>query len=455
MSAPLTASVVIAGAGIAGVAAAHELAVRRGVRDVVLVDDRAPLTLTSDKSTECYRNWWPGPDGAMVALVNASIDRLEELAAESGNAFHLTRRGYVFATADPARVEPLRRESEEISRFGAGPLRVHDAGGSAYAPSAAEGLDAALTGADLLLDRALIRRHFPYLAEDTVALLHARRCGWMSAQQLGMYLLERARERGLRLVRAHVDGIDVAARRVRAVRTSAGTIATESVVDAAGPFAGGIARMAGCDLPLHNELHAKVAFRDTEQAVPRGAPFLIWLDPQRLYVSDDERRGLAGERAEWLGRMFPPGVHLRPEGGPRSDALLLIWGYEEGSREVVWPPAFDPSYAEICLRGLVRMIPALARYVARTPKPVIDGGYYTKTRENRPLVGPLPVAGLYALCAFGGFGIMAACGAASLLADHLTAAALPDHAPAFLLSRYDDPGYLARIERWGAATGQL
>ncbi len=428
---------------------------RRGLRDVVLVDERAPLTLTSDKSTECYRNWWPGPDGAMVALMNASIDRLEALAEESGNAFHLTRRGYVFATADPARIDGLRRESEGISGFGAGPLRVHQGDDAAYVPSAPDGVDASLTGADLLLGGPLVRRRFPYLAADTLAVLHARRCGWMSAQQLGMYLLERARAAGLRFLRARAEEIEVAAGAVRSVRTSAGTVAAERVVDAAGPYAGELARTAGCDLPLHSELHAKVAFRDTEQAVPRGAPFLIWIDPQRLYLSDDERRRLGGERAEWLERVFPPGAHLRPEGGPASDALLLIWGYEDRTAEPVWPPAFDPSYAEICLRGLVRMVPALSRYVGRTPKPVIDGGYYTKTRENRPLVGPLPVRGLYADCAFGGFGIMAAAGAASLLADHLTGVPLPDHAPAFLLSRYADPAYLARIERWGTSTGQL
>ena len=72
MSAP-TAEVVICGAGIAGIAAAYHLAVRRGVRGVVLVDEGAPLSLTSDKSTECYRNWWPGPGDDMVALMNRSI----------------------------------------------------------------------------------------------------------------------------------------------------------------------------------------------------------------------------------------------------------------------------------------------------------------------------------------------------------------------------------------------
>src|SRR5438046_9222314 len=106
MSAP-TADVVICGAGIAGVAAAYHLAVRRGVTDVVLVDERPPLSLTSDKSTECYRNWWPGPGDDMVALMNRAIDLLEELAPDSGNAFRMNRRGYLFATADPAQVPVL------------------------------------------------------------------------------------------------------------------------------------------------------------------------------------------------------------------------------------------------------------------------------------------------------------------------------------------------------------
>jgi sarcosine oxidase subunit beta len=74
-----TCEVVICGAGIAGIAAAYHLAVKQGVRNVVLVDERPPMTLTSDKSTEAYRNWWPGPDDAMLRFMNRSIDLLEEL----------------------------------------------------------------------------------------------------------------------------------------------------------------------------------------------------------------------------------------------------------------------------------------------------------------------------------------------------------------------------------------
>lgn len=98
-----TADVVICGAGIAGIATAYHLAVNQGIREVVIVDERPPLSLTSDKSTECYRNWWPGPGNAMVSLMNRSIDILEELARESGNSFALNRRGYLYATADPHR----------------------------------------------------------------------------------------------------------------------------------------------------------------------------------------------------------------------------------------------------------------------------------------------------------------------------------------------------------------
>ena len=102
-----TAEVVICGAGIAGIAAAYHLAVKQGVRNVVLVDERPPMSLTSDKSTEAYRNWWPGPDDAMVRFMNRSIDLLEELDTESVHRLLLNRRGYLYATGNPAHVPHL------------------------------------------------------------------------------------------------------------------------------------------------------------------------------------------------------------------------------------------------------------------------------------------------------------------------------------------------------------
>src|SRR5690349_8474904 len=121
-----TAEIVICGAGIAGVAAAYHLAVKQGMPNVALVEPGAPLSLTSDKSTEAYRNWWPGPGDAMVAFMNRSIDLLEEIARATGNSIQLNRRGYLYATADPARIPLLRQGAEEAATLGAGRLRIHN-----------------------------------------------------------------------------------------------------------------------------------------------------------------------------------------------------------------------------------------------------------------------------------------------------------------------------------------
>lgn len=449
------ANVVICGAGIAGISAAYHLAVRRRVTDVVLVDERPPLSLTSDKSTECYRNWWPGPGEAMVSLMNRSIDILEDLAHESGNTFRLNRRGYLYATADPSRIGEFRRAAEEAATLGAGAARSHSTDAS-YVPAPAEGFEGQPTGSDLIVAPSLIRAHFPYLSHRTLAVLHARRCGWLSAQQLGMYLLERARESGVRFLNAQVAGVDLEGSRVGAVRLADGTtIATESLVNAAGPFLKDVGRMIGVDLPVLCELHAKVAFRDVAGVFPREAPLLIWTDPQRLPWLEEDRAafGESEETRALLGE-FPSGAHARPEGGRQSNAFLGLWPYHTPPVEPVLPPQYDPRYPEIVLRGLATMLPALSSYFEKFPRPVVDGGYYTKTRENRPLIGRLPVEGAYVIGALSGFGVQAACAAGELLAAHVVGAPLPAYALAFSLDRYQDPAYQRLLEHWGTS-GEL
>ncbi|MEN9938848.1 MAG: hypothetical protein RLZZ387_5427 [Chloroflexota bacterium] len=472
--------VVVCGAGIAGVAAAWALA-ERGAR-VLLVDERPPLSLTSDKSTECYRNLWPGPGDAMVRLMNRSIDLLEQLADESDNVFGLNRRGYLYATADPAGPALLRAAAEKSCVLGAGELRVH--GGDqrrkaevgrelalgqvvvpvvgrrssvvGYVPAPAHGYRGQPDGADLLLDRALIRRHFPYLSERVTAVLHARRCGWLSAQQLGTYLLERARAVGACLALARVEEVDVTNGSVAGVRLrGAEDVRAGCFVNAAGPLLREVGRMLGLELPVYSERHRKLAFEDRLGVVPRDAPMLIWADPVELSWSDEERALLAEapETHHLLGRL-PAGAHTRPEGHGASQWLLALWAYDAEPVDEVFPLPADEQFAEVALRGVAEMIPGLRAYVERPPRPVLDGGYYTKTRENRPLVGPLEVRGAYILGALSGYGVMAACGAADLLAAHVTGGPLPSYAAALSPARYRDPAYQALLEDWGE-TGQL
>jgi glycine/D-amino acid oxidase-like deaminating enzyme len=479
-----TAEIVICGAGIAGVAAAYHLAVKQGMRDVVLIEPGAPLALTSDKSTEAYRNWWPGPGDAMVAFMNRSIDLLEEIARTTDDRIQLNRRGYVYATADPARVALLRQAAEEVAMLGAGPLRIHgttdDRGpttedqsltqlspssivhrpsSSGYVPAPAHGFEGQPSGADLLLDPALIRAHFPYVAENAVALLHARRCGWFSAQQLGMYMLEQAREHGVRLIRGQVAGVDTLGARVRAVQIAhdgaTSTIATSRFVNAAGPMQRAIGQMLGVDIPVFAERHIKIAFNDHLHVVPRDAPMVIGIDDIQLPWSDDEREALAeDDDTRWMLERLPAGVHCRPEGHGESTSLLVLWNYHLDPVAPTFPIAVADHEPELALRGMATIIPGLARYIDRAPKPYIDGGYYVKTHENRPLIGPLPIAGAYIVGALSGYGLMAACAAGELLAAHVCGHALPHYAPAFLLARYEDQEYQKLLAAWGDE-GQL
>lgn len=439
-----TYDAVVCGAGIAGIAAAHALS-EAGLKRVLIADPGPPLSLTSDKSTECYRNWWPGPGDAMVALTNRSIDLMERHARESGNRFLMNRRGYLFATADESRVAVYEAEALEAATLGAGPLRrVGGRGG--YRPAAADVFDTPLDGADLITDPALIREHFPYLNPQTKAVLHARRCGSLSAQQLGMYLLERARAAGATLAPAAFAGIETSAGKVCGVHLVVdgrlSVVESDTVVLAPGPYLKSCLDIIGSDLPVSVEKHIKISLSDPRGVVPRTAPLIIWSDPIDLPWSTEERAAFAeAEETHRLLESFPAGVHGRPVGA--GDQVLMYWTYDcESAEAPCYPLEWDPFLPEITLRGMAVMVPGLDVYFDPMPRPFVDGGYYTKTPENRPLVGPLEVPGAYVCSAFSGFGIMASCAAGELLACHVTGTALPGYAAAFHPARFRDPAYL-------------
>ena len=453
----MKADVVICGAGIAGVAAAYYLTVHHGIRDVLLVDERAPLSLTSDKSTEAYRNWWPGPGTAMVRLMDRSIDLLDDLAQETNNRFHMNRRGYVYLSADPARASAIKREAVEISQLGAGSLRIDQA----YAFDPTQGYAGQPGGADLVLNPDLIASSFPFINRDTVAMLHTRRCGWLSAQQLGMVLLEKARDAGARFLDGRVASIRHRSNSIEAIIVQSGRdtieVQTGKFINAAGPFLKQLGEMLGLDLPVYNEMHGKIAFEDTLEIIPRDCPMMIWNDPISLPWSEEEQEDLAAyEDTAWLLDEFPAGLHFRPEGGPGSRTVLALWPYHIQTFEhPKWPLQYEPEFVEIVMRGMIHMVPDLAVYQEKMGRPYVDGGYYTKTQENRPLICPLPISGAYVFGALSGYGIMAALAGAELLAAHMTASELPPYAPAFHLARYDDPDYQKILQNWDATAGQL
>jgi glycine/D-amino acid oxidase-like deaminating enzyme len=216
-----------------------------------------------------------------------------------------------------------------------------------------------------------------------------------------------------------------------------------------------VGTMLGANLPVFCELHLKVAMKDTLGVLDRSAPMVICYDAQMLDWSAEERELLDEdpELKPLLSRL-PWGAHTRPEGSGDSQMILVLWDYHEQVTQPAWPVPIDEQYAHVALRGLVRMIPGMQAYLQKLTRPIIDGGYYTKTRENRPLIGRLPVGGAYVIGALSGYGIMASCAAGELLAAHVIGGTLPAYASAFAVERYQQAEYQSLLENWGES-GQL
>jgi glycine/D-amino acid oxidase-like deaminating enzyme len=276
-----------------------------------------------------------------------------------------------------------------------------------------------------------------------------------------MQLLERAVAAGAEVVHGRVESVEVEGGvKGVAIGLASGAsmrIDTNVFVNCAGPFTREAARLVGADVPVFSELHLKIALEDRLGVVDRNTGLVILDDPQTLAWSEDEREELAsGDDTRWMTEPMPPGIHLRPEGYHGSTTVLMLWDYHGAQRHesATFPLADDPHYPELVLRGMTRLAPGLQPYVDRLPHCYMDGGYYTKTVENRPLIGPLPVEGAYISAAFSGYGLMAAPAAGELLAAHILSSSLPDYADAFRPDRYESEGYRARIADWGSS-GQL
>ena len=101
------------------------------------------------------------------------------------------------------------------------------------------------------------------------------------------------------------------------------------------------------------------------------------------------------------------------------------------------------------------MIPGMRAYFETAGAMQVDGGYYCKTADNRPLIGPLPVEGAYIAGALSGYGVMGSQAAGELIAAQVTGAALPDYAKDFSFHRFDGLSSDDMLKMRDATRGQL
>ncbi len=457
MQNPAATDIAIIGAGNIGIAVAYYLVVHHGLTRIVLVEPGDAMALTSAQSGENYRNWWPHP--VMTSYTDHAIDLLEGIARASGNRIHMTRRGYALVTRRSAPDDLIAELHRGYGDSASTRIRMHGMRSAAsYQPALSPGWETAPDGVDVLMDRASIRAHFPSLAPDAATILHIRRAGDISGQQLGQFMLEAIRAAGGTLRRARVMGVRAGPPFALDLAEGDGTamLHADRVVNAAGPFFAQIGAMLGEDLPVRCVYQQKIAFEDRKGAIPRTLPFTIDLDGQELGWTEEERVELASDPAgAALLRPMPGGVHRRPEGGDGGRWVKLGWAYNTAGSDPGGDPPIDPNFPDIVLRAASRLSPALQAYLGRLPRGARHyGGYYAMTPENWPLIGPMRTPGAFMAGALSGFGTMTATATGAVCAAWIADAALPAYARSLSLGRYDDHRLMAQL-RDSASKGVL
>ena len=391
----------------------------------------------------------------MTQFTNHSISLMQEIAAESSNVLQLKQRGYALATRRQ-KVDDLVAVLESNFQDSDGLLRTHiGSSASAYPTPTCKDWNSTIEGVDIVCNKKLIHETFPSFSDDIENVIHIRRAGDFSSQQMGQYMLQQIKRLGCTRLRGQVKSVEKNQAYRLEVETKEGIVIVNAdvLVNAAGPYIAEIAQMLGAQLPVENIFHQKLAFEDHLGVIPRNMPFSIDIDEASLSWSDEERSMLEQDpELAWLGKEIVGGIHCRPEGS--GQWLKLGWAYNrevsvpDNQKQLVEDPCFEPNFPEIVLRGASRLHPALTPYINSLPSSHVHyGGYYTMTKENWPLIGPIDHAGAYVVGALSGFGSMGACAAGELCADWVSNGLRPAYAHALSPQRYDDRELMAQLDK--------
>jgi D-arginine dehydrogenase len=433
--------VLVIGAGIVGIACAYFLVTKHKRNRLLIADADQPMTFTSAQSGENYRNWWPHP--TMTEFTDHSIGLMEEIARWTDNRIHMMRRGYMLATRNAKPDQLIAQLYEGYGAAAERSIRVHNGRAAAsYQPPASADWQTAPLGVDVLLGPDLIHQHYPYLDPEIATILHIRRAGDISGQQMGQYMLEEIRKLGGRFLQGRVTTITKGPRTIAELEVNGALerVTADVLVNAAGPFAAEIAALHGETLPLLNVLQQKIAFPDKQGAISRRMPFAIDLDVQTIAWEPEEREALSLDPslAHLLAPM-PGNMHCRPDGGEGGQWIKIGWAYNATPSAPSRDPQLDDNFPEVVLRAVSRMLPALRCYLGTLPRERIHyGGFYPMTAENWPLIGPMRTPGVFVAAALSGYGTMSACATGDILANCVAGAELPSFAKSLSLARYSD-----------------
>jgi sarcosine oxidase subunit beta len=228
-----------------------------------------------------------------------------------------------------------------------------------------------------------IRSQFPQLrADDIVGGSFCSTDGFVDPYSATIGYMSWATDHGATLWKnATVNGISQHAGCFE-IRTTRGTVSAPIVVNCAGAWAAGIAKMVDIDLPVEPLRRMLVPTEPFDQ-FPHTAPMIVDMSN---------------------------GFHFRPEGR----GFLLAWNDPE--EEPGYKTDFEPSFIEKILTRAADRVPIFEN-LAVNPKRAW-AGLYEMTPDHHPILGESPeVPGFFFANGFSGHGVMHSPATGKILSD--------------------------------------
>ena len=356
--------IVIVGAGVVGASVAWHLA-RAGARDVVVVDRApGPGLGSTGAATGGFRAQFASPVNVRLSLL--AREKLRRFAEEVGGDAGYAPVGYLWLASTPENLAALRTARRVQHEHGLG--------------------EAVEVGPEE------IRRLQP--AVDVEGVLSAAFCptdGYISPLGILNGYLAAAEREGVRVVWGDpVERLDRGTDgRIRAVATRRGLLECDAVVDAAGAWAAGVARLAGSEVSIV-PLRRQIAMTVPTAVMPPDAPMTLWCED---------------------------GFHARPR-----DGRVLLAFPAPGDPSDPWSVAVEPSWLREVARRKEARFPPL-HGVPLDPA-ACWAGLYEMTPDRHAVLGPAPGCDNLVLAGgSSGHGVMHAPATGQLVAELLTTGA--------------------------------
>jgi sarcosine oxidase subunit beta len=356
-----SADVVIIGGGCMGTSVAYHLA-RRGITDVVVIEREKMLgTGSTGRNAGGVRHQFS--NDANIRLSIESIGLLERFADEVGYTIDFHQDGYLFLLSSQASVETFQK-NVSLQR--------------------SLGVDVQW----LCADEA--ERLAPGLkADGVIGATFCQRDGIADPNGVTMGFAQSARAAGVVVEReTEVTGIETTGGRIAAVTTSQGRIDTPAVVNAAGPYARAIGRMAGVDVPVDPyRRHIFIAAFDA----PGSSAAPVRVPASKIMVIDFETTFYF--HREGAGLLFGMGDPKEPS----TFDTTVRWD-------------FLPEVTE----AAVQRLPALAEASISHAW----AGLYEMSPDANPIIGAVAdLPGFFLINGFSGHGFQHSPAAGRILAD--------------------------------------